>query len=31
MAYGFPADGVLGLDFLVRTGAIIDLGRLELR
>ena len=30
MDYGFPADGILGLDFLVRAGALIDLHRLEL-
>jgi len=29
--YGFPADGILGLDFLVRSGAVIDLRSLELR
>jgi predicted aspartyl protease len=31
MEYGFPADGILGLDYLLRTGAFIDLRRLELR
>jgi len=31
MDYGFPADGILGLDYLLRTGALIDLRRLELR
>jgi hypothetical protein len=31
MDYGFPADGILGLDYLLRTGALIDLSRLELR
>jgi len=31
MDYGFPADGILGLDFLLRAGALIDLRRLELR
>lgn len=31
MDYGFPADGILGLDYLVQTGALIDLRRLELR
>lgn len=30
MEYGFPADGILGLDFLLGTGAFIDLRRLEL-
>ena len=31
MDYGFPADGILGLDYLLRTGALIDLRRYELR
>lgn len=31
MDYGFPADGILGLDFLLRTGALLDLRHLELR
>lgn len=31
MDYGFPADGILGLDYLLRTGALIDLRCLELR
>jgi hypothetical protein len=31
MDYGFPADGILGLDYLLQTGALIDLRRLELR
>lgn len=30
MDYGFPADAILGLDFLVQTGAVIDLHLLEL-
>jgi hypothetical protein len=30
MEYGFPAQGILGLDFLLRAGAFIDLDRLEL-
>jgi hypothetical protein len=30
MDYGFPAEGILGLDYLLRTGALIDLRRLEL-
>jgi hypothetical protein len=30
MEYGFAIEGIIGLDFLLRTGAIIDLGRLEL-
>ena len=29
--YGFPIQGLLGLDFLLSTNAILDLGRLELR
>jgi hypothetical protein len=31
MDYGFPADGILGLDFLLRIGALIDLQGLDLR
>lgn len=31
MNYGFPADGILGLDYLVQTGALIDFQSLELR
>lgn len=31
MDYGFPADGILGLDYLLRTGSLIDLRHLELR
>jgi hypothetical protein len=31
MDYGFPAEGILGLDYLLQTGALIDLRRLELR
>ncbi len=31
MDYGFPADGILGLDYLLRVGALIDLQHLELR
>ena len=27
----FPADGILGLDYLLRTGSLIDLRHLELR
>jgi hypothetical protein len=30
MDYGFPADGILGLNFLVAAGALIDFRRLEL-
>lgn len=29
--YGFEVDGILGLDFLLQVGAVIDLGSLELR
>jgi hypothetical protein len=31
MDYGFPADGILGLDYLLLTDALIDLRRRELR
>jgi len=31
MDYGFPAQGILGLNFLVQAGVLIDLHRLELR
>lgn len=31
MDYGFPVDGILGLDYLVGAGAVLDLHRLELR
>lgn len=31
MDYGFPADGILGLDYLLQVGALIDLRHLELR
>jgi len=31
MDYGFPLDGLLGVDFLRAVGAVIDLERLELR
>lgn len=31
MSYGFPLDGIVGMDFLLATGVIIDLGLLELR
>jgi len=30
MDYGFEIDGILGMDFLMRTGAIINLHRLQL-
>ncbi len=29
MDYGFPIQGIIGLDFLLDTGALIDLERLE--
>ena len=28
MSYGFPINGILGIDVLTRTGAVIDLDRL---
>jgi hypothetical protein len=31
MDYGFELDGIVGLDFLVRVGAVIDLQAMELR
>jgi hypothetical protein len=31
MRYGFPLDGIIGMDFLLLTGAIIDLAALEIR
>ena len=30
MAYGFQLDGIVGLDFLLAVGAIIDLDQLEI-
>ncbi|MGK0290526.1 MAG: putative aspartyl protease [bacterium] len=30
MNYGFPIDGILGLDFLSKIGAIIDLKKFEI-
>lgn len=30
MDYGFPIQGLIGLDFLVQAGAIIDLANLEI-
>jgi hypothetical protein len=30
MAYGFELDGILGMDFLLQVGAVIDLARLEI-
>lgn len=31
MRYGFPLDGIVGMDFLLSTQAIIDLATLEIR
>lgn len=31
MDYGFEMDGIVGMDFLVRVGAIVDLARSEIR
>lgn len=31
MNYGFDMDGIIGLDFLTKVGALIDLNRRELR
>ena len=31
MEYGFPLQGILGMDFLMGTRAVIDLGSLEIR
>jgi predicted aspartyl protease len=31
MQYGFPLQGLIGMDFLTRAKAIIDLDRLEIR
>ncbi|HKV10442.1 MAG TPA: retropepsin-like aspartic protease [Thermoanaerobaculia bacterium] len=30
MDYGFPIQGLLGLDFLLRSSAVIDLGEMEI-
>ena len=30
MNYGFPIQGLLGLDFLLRSAAVIDLGEMEI-
>ena len=30
MDYGFPINGILGMDFLARLGAIIDLGNFRI-
>lgn len=31
LAYGFDLDGILGMDFLLQLGAIIDLAALQVR
>jgi hypothetical protein len=31
MDYGFTIDGIVGMDFLLQVGAVIDLSRLEVR
>ena len=31
MDYGFAIDGIIGTDFLLQVGAVIDLPRLEIR
>jgi len=31
MDYGFPIDGILGMDFLLQVGAVIDMRSLEMR
>jgi hypothetical protein len=31
MRYGFPLDGIVGMDFLLATRAVIDLDARELR
>ena len=30
MDYGFEMDGIIGMDFLIKTGAVIDLSRLNI-
>jgi len=30
MNYGFDMDGIIGVDFLTKVGALIDLKRIEL-
>jgi hypothetical protein len=30
MDYGFEINGILGMDFLARTGAIIDLAKMQI-
>ena len=31
MDYGYEIDGIVGVDFLMEVGAIIDLAKLEIR
>ncbi len=31
MDYGFPIEGILGSDFLLAVGALIDMNTLEIR
>jgi len=31
MDYGFEVEGIIGLDFLLQTGTLVDLARLEIR
>ncbi len=31
MRYGFPLQGIIGMDFLLATRAVIDLGSLDIR
>lgn len=31
MEYGFEIDGIVGMDFLLQTGAVIDLTQMEIR
>ncbi len=31
LSYGFPLDGIIGMDFLLATRAVIDLDSLEIR
>lgn len=30
MNYGFERDGIIGIDFLIQVGAIIDMAKLEM-
>ena len=31
LMYGFDLDAIIGCDFLRRVGAVVDLGRMEIR